>query len=284
VARDASGTLFVVATPIGHLGDVTVRAVETLRTCDRVLAEDTRRTRQLLTHLGIAGKPLERLDAHASDAEIARAVDRLTGGESAALVTDAGTPGVSDPGERLVEAVIAAGVRVVPIPGPSAVLAALVGSGLAGEGRFRFVGFLPREGTARRDAIALVCATPEPVVLFEASNRTQATLRDLADATPERGACVARELTKMHEEYVRGTCAGLSRDDREWLGEIAIVLGAHDPGSREAAVDDEALDARIDEALGKGEHARTIADKLAAWSGRPKRAVYERVVTRKGKR
>jgi 16S rRNA (cytidine1402-2'-O)-methyltransferase len=278
------GTLFVVATPIGHLGDVTARAVETLRVCDRVLAEDTRRTRQLLSHLGIAGKPLERLDAHASEAEIARAVERLTRGESVALVTDAGTPGVSDPGERLVEAAVAAGVTVVPIPGPSAVLAALVGSGLAGEGRFRFVGFLPRDGTARRDAVALVCATPEPVVLFEAANRTQATLRDLADATPDRRACVARELTKVHEEYVRGTCAELARDAREWLGEIAVVLGAHDPEAREAAVDDDALDARIDDALAKGEHARTIADKLAAWSGRPKRAVYERVVTRKGKR
>ena len=278
------GTLFVVATPIGHLGDLTARAVETLRACDRVLAEDTRRTRQLLSYLGIAGKPLERLDAHASDADVARAAERLAGGESAALVTDAGTPGVSDPGERLVEAAIAAGVRVVPIPGPSAVLAALVGSGLAGEGRFRFVGFLPRDGAARRDAVAVVCATPEPVVLFEASNRTRATLRELADATPERRACVARELTKMHEEYVRGTCAELADDDREWLGEIAVVLGAHDPGAREAAVDDAALDARIDEALAKGEHAKTIADKLAAWSGRPKRTVYERVVTRKGKR
>ena len=208
----------------------------------------------------------------------------MTAGESIALATDAGTPGVSDPGERLVEAAIAAGVTVVPIPGPSAVLAALVGSGLAGEGRFRFVGFLPRDGTARRDAIAVVCATPEPVVLFEAANRTQATLRDLADATPERRACVARELTKVHEEFVRGTCAELATDDREWLGEIAVVLGTHAPESREAAIDDDALDARIDAALAQGEHARTIADKLAAWSGRPKRAVYERVVTRKGKR
>jgi 16S rRNA (cytidine1402-2'-O)-methyltransferase len=278
------GTLFVVATPIGNLGDVSARAVETLRACDRILAEDTRRTRQLLSHLGIAGKPLDRLDAHAGEAEIARAVDRLAGGESAALVTDAGTPGVSDPGERLVDAAIAAGVRVVAIPGPSAVLAALVGSGLAGEGRFRFVGFLPRDGTARRDGIALVCATPEPVVLFEAANRAQATLRDLADATPERPACVARELTKLHEEYVRGTCAELAADDREWLGEIAVVLGPHAPESREARVDDAALDARIAAALGNGEHARTIADKLAAWSGRPRRDVYQRVVERKGRR
>jgi 16S rRNA (cytidine1402-2'-O)-methyltransferase len=278
-----AGTLFVVATPIGHLGDVSARSVETLRGCDRVLAEDTRRTRQLLSHLGIAGKPVERFDAHAGPADVARAVERLAGGEQIALVTDAGTPGVSDPGEALVEAAIAAEVRVVPIPGASAVLAALVASGLAGDGRFRFVGFLPREGSTRRDAVALVCATPETVILYEAPSRTAATLRDLADATPDRHACVARELTKVHEEMVRGTLAELAADEREWLGEIAIVLGPHAPASREAAIDDAALDARIDEALARGEHARTIAEKLAAWSGRPKRAVYERVIARKGR-
>jgi 16S rRNA (cytidine1402-2'-O)-methyltransferase len=278
----AAGTLYVVATPIGHLGDLTARAVEVLRSCDRVLAEDTRRTRQLLSHVGIAGKPVDRMDAHASRADVARAVERLAAGESVALVTDAGTPGVSDPGEALVEGAIAVGVRVVAIPGPSAVLAALVASGLAGDGRFRFVGFLPREGSARREAIALVSETPEPVVLFEAPARVRATLRDLADATPTRSACVARELTKVHEEYVRGSLAELAAEERSWVGEIAVVLGAHSPEAREAAVDDAALDARIDEALARGEHARTVAERLAAWSGRPKRAVYERVVARKG--
>jgi 16S rRNA (cytidine1402-2'-O)-methyltransferase len=275
------GTLFVVATPIGNLGDLTARAVETLRGCDRILAEDTRRTRQLLSHLGIVGKPVDRFDEHASAGDAARLVERLVGGESVALVTDAGTPGVSDPGERLVQAAITAGVRIVPIPGPSAVLAALVASGLAGDGRFRFLGFLPRDGTARREAIAVVCATPETVVLFEAPSRTGATLRELADATPGRGACVARELTKVHEEYVRGSLTELATGEREWLGEVVLVLGPHAPESREATVDDAALDARIDEALGRGEHARSVADKLAAWSGRPRRAVYERVVERK---
>jgi 16S rRNA (cytidine1402-2'-O)-methyltransferase len=212
------GVLYVVATPIGNLGDMTVRAGETLRECDRVLAEDTRRSRQLLAHLGIAGKPVDRFDAHATAADAQRAVERLENGESVALVTDAGTPGVSDPGERLVEAAIAAGIRVVSIPGPSAVLAALVGSGLAGDGRFRFVGFLPRDGTARREGIATVSATPEPVVMFEAPSRTRATLTDLADATPGRSACVARELTKVHEEYVRGTLAELATDERPWQG------------------------------------------------------------------
>src|SRR5580704_8736044 len=226
------GTLFLVATPIGNLGDLTARAIETLRSCDRVLAEDTRRTRQLLTHFGIAGKPVERLDAHAGEHDVARVMARLAENERIALVTDAGTPGVSDPGEALVVAAIAAGAAVVPVPGASAVLAAIVASGLAGDGRFRFVGFLPRDGAPRREAIALVCETPEAVVLFEAPSRVRPTLRELADATPERGACVARELTKVHEEFVRSSCAALAADEREWIGEIVVVLAAHAPGDR----------------------------------------------------
>ncbi len=275
------GTLFVVATPVGNLGDMTARAIETLRECDRVLAEDTRRTRGLLTHFGDVGKPLERLDAHATEEDVARVVRRLVDGERVALVSDAGTPAVSDPGGRLVEAAIAAGVRVVPLPGASAVLAALVASGLAGDGRFRFFGFLPREGSARRDALAEICATAETAIVFEAPTRTTATLKELAEATPERGACVARELTKVHEELVRGRLAALAADDREWLGEVAIVLGPHAPRSREDEVNDAALDERIDESLSRGEHSRTIAERLAAWSGRPKRSIYERVVERK---
>ncbi|HEX8789483.1 MAG TPA: 16S rRNA (cytidine(1402)-2'-O)-methyltransferase [Polyangiaceae bacterium] len=277
----AAGTLYVVATPIGNLGDVTRRAVETLGACDVVLVEDTRRTRQLLTHLGIAGKEVQRFDAHASDADVQRVLAKLAEGANVAVVTDAGTPGVSDPGEKLVEAAVAAGVKVVPIPGPSAVLAALAASGLAGDGRFRFLGFLPRSGSERREAIAAACATPEAVVLFEAPNRVQATMKDLADATPERPACVARELTKLHEELVRGTCASLAADEREWIGEIAIVLGPHEPHARTEAIDDAALDARIDEAIARGEHARAASERLAAWSGRSKRDVYERYVARK---
>ncbi len=275
------GTLFVVATPIGNMGDITTRAVETLRACDRVVAEDTRRTRGLLTHFAIAGKPLDALHAHSTDGDVARLVAKLEGGEQIALVTDAGTPVVSDPGDALVKAAVSAGVRVVPIPGASAVLAALSASGLAGDGRFRFFGFLPRDGSARRDAIAEVCATPEQVVVFEAPNRTTATLRDLAAATPARGACVARELTKIHEELLRGTLSELAAIDREWIGEVAIVLGAHDPTAREEAIDDDAIDARIDEELGRGVHAKSVAELLSAWSGRSKRDVYERVIARK---
>lgn len=277
-------SLYVVATPIGNLGDITIRAIETLKACDRIAAEDTRHTRKLLSHLGIAGKPLDALHEHSSERDVARLVERLVGGESIALVSDAGTPVVSDPGEALVRAAIAAGVKVVPIPGASAVLAALVASGLAGGGAFRFVGFLPREGTARREAIATVCATPETTILYESPERTTATVGELADATPDRPACVARELTKVHEELVRGTLRELaSRGDRAdgWRGEIVIVLGPHAPSAREEAIDDAALDTRIDEELAAGGHAKTIAERLAAWSGRAKRDVYERVVARK---
>jgi 16S rRNA (cytidine1402-2'-O)-methyltransferase len=277
-----SGTLFVVATPIGNLGDMTLRAIETLRSCDGVVAEDTRRTRGLLSHFGIAGKPLDSLHAHSLDRDVERFAARIASGERLALVTDAGTPIVSDPGEALVRAVIDAGGQVVPIPGASAVLAALVASGLSADGRFRFMGFLPRDGVARREAIAVASGTPEPVVLFEAANRTTQTLRELADATPGRSACVARELTKMHEELARGTLDELAKTEREWMGEVVLVLGAHAPEDRTVQIDDAALDARIDAELAAGGHAKGIAERLSAWSGRPKRAMYARVLVRKG--
>lgn len=279
-----AGTLYVVATPIGNLGDLTLRAIDVLKSCDRVAAEDTRRTRQLLSHLGIEGKPLDALHAHSNARDVAKLVERLESGESVALVTDAGTPAVSDPGESLVKAAIAASMRVVPIPGASAVLAALVASGLATGVGFRFVGFLPRDGAARRDGVATICATPEPVVLFESPERTQATLAELADAMPERPACVARELTKMHEELVRGTLATLATDRDAWRGEIAIVLGGWSPDMRTEQIDDDAIDARIDRELDGGTHAKTVADVVAAWAGRPRREIYERVVRRKSSR
>jgi 16S rRNA (cytidine1402-2'-O)-methyltransferase len=279
-----AGTLYVVATPIGNLGDLTLRAIETLKSCERVAAEDTRRTRQLLSHLGIEGKPLDALHAHSSARDVAKLVERLEAGESVALVTDAGTPAVSDPGDALVKTAIAAGLRVVPIPGASAVLAALVASGLATGVGFRFLGFLPRDGAARRDGIATVCATPEPVVLFESPERTQATLAELADAMPERAACVARELTKVHEELVRGTLASVAKDRDAWRGEIAIVLGEWSPDTRAEQIDDDAIDARIDRELDAGTHGKTVADVVAAWAGRPRREIYERVVRRKSNR
>jgi 16S rRNA (cytidine1402-2'-O)-methyltransferase len=272
------GVLFVVATPIGNLGDMTERAVAVLRDCDRVVSEDTRRTRQLLTHFAIGGKPVERLDAHASGDAISRLIGLILEGERVAMVTDAGTPAVSDPGDKLVTAAVDAGASIIALPGASAVLTALAASGLAGDGRFRFVGFLPRDGAARREAIAVVCETPESVVLFEAPQRVQQTLTALAQATPTRRACVARELTKVHEEWIRGALDDLATDPREWIGEIAIVLGPYEPAERGDHVDDATLDREIESAVAAGERPKTVAERLAAWSGRTRRDIYSRVL------
>jgi 16S rRNA (cytidine1402-2'-O)-methyltransferase len=278
-----AGTLFVVATPIGNMKDITARAVEVLSSAAVVAAEDTRRTRELLSHLGIAGKTLRSLHAHSDAVEVERLAERLAAGDDVALATDAGTPLVSDPGSALVAAALRVGADVVPVPGPSAVLAALVKSGLAADAGFRFVAFLPREGKKRHEAIARVADTPEPVVLFESPVRLTETLRELAAAMPGREACVVREITKLHEEAVRGSLAALAQDDREWRGEIALVLGAWSPEARDA-IDDDAIAARIDEELARGGHAKVVAERVAAWSGRPRRDVYALVVGRKSER
>lgn len=274
-----TGQLFVVGTPIGNLDDLSARAVRTLRDVPIVAAEDTRRTRGLLTHLGIAGKDLVALHAHSSDRDVLKLIERVQSGQSVALVTDAGTPGVSDPGDALVRAAAAVGIRVVPIPGPSAATTALSASGLSTGGGFRFAGFLPRSGVARAEAIASICQTVDPVVLYESPERLRETLAELAAATPERGACVARELTKVHEELVRGTLADLASAEREWIGELTLVLGPFE--HRADAVTDEAVDARIDEELARGTHSKAAAQLVAAWCGRPQREIYARVVARK---
>lgn len=274
-------TLFVVATPIGNLSDLSPRALETLRAVSVIAAEDTRHTRALLTHFGITQKELLAVHAHSDAREVGRATAALAAGKDVALVSDAGVPLVSDPGDSLVTAALAAGHTIVPIPGPSAVLAALVGSGLGG-GAFRFFGFLPRQGTPRREGLASVCATPECAILFESPERIQDTLIEFAGLTPNRHACVARELTKRHEEFVRGSVADLAAAPREWIGEVVLVLGAYAPEAR-AAISDEALDARIAQELANGMHAKALAQTLAAWSGRKVSDVYERVVRAKNR-
>jgi 16S rRNA (cytidine1402-2'-O)-methyltransferase len=271
-------TLYVVATPIGNLGDLTPRAREALAQATRVFAEDTRRTRALLTYAGIAGKTLVRVDAHATPERVGRLVQGLEATEAVALVTDAGAPGVSDPGAALVRAAAEQGVRVVPIPGASAVTAAIAGSGLV-EGPFLFLAFLPRQGKKRRLALERVAGTAEPVVLFEAPQRITETLRDLAALTPARKAALCRELTKLHEEILRGTLAELAALERDWLGEITLVLGAHTPPVTDERVTDLAeVDAEIASRLEKGAHPKDLAIELAARLGIPRRSAYARVL------
>lgn len=279
---DQTGKLFLVPTPLGNLGDITVRAADVLRACPHIVAEDTRRTIKLLAHLGADGSRLTRLDANAMQADLERVARWLQGGSDVALVTDAGTPCVSDPGVAIVRLALERDVPVEALPGPSAVTTAVALSGLV-EGPFYFAGFLPRGKGELASAVADLANRAEPVVLFEAPHRMTDALEAMADAMPGRAAVIARELTKVHEEVLRGSLSELASGQREWLGEITIVLGPWQRQQSEAP-DDDAVDARIDDELAKGTHTRTVAERVAAWSGRPKRDVYARVLERKSGR
>lgn len=281
IPETRGGVLFVVSTPIGNLEDMTPRAVRVLREAHLVVAEDTRYTRALCTHFHIA-TPLESLHAHTGEEKIAALVRRLLSGETHALVTDAGTPGISDPGEPFIREAIRANIPVVPIPGPSAVLAALVGSGLVSSGRFRFFGFLPKGGSERTDMLSEICRTPESVVLFEAPTRVSKTLADLSALTPSRKAVIARELTKLHEEFIRGTLEELALRTEPPRGEVVLVLGPA-PTSTTPVSDDEIL-GEIRARLLRGEHPRTIAKLVAAANGLPQREVYSLVLQAKTER
>jgi 16S rRNA (cytidine1402-2'-O)-methyltransferase len=278
-----SGTLYVVATPIGHLGDITVRALDTLRAVTRIVAEDTRRTRTLLTHFAIHDKPISCIEAHASTREVDEVVAWLVEGDDVAMVTDAGMPAVSDPGALLVARAHAAGVRIVPLPGASAVTAAVAASGLV-NGGFRFFGFLPRGGTARAEVLTTLLATPEAVVFFEAPQRVGATLEELARLCPLRPMVVAREMTKLHEEFIRGTTAEIAREPREWRGEITVVLAPDDGAASGARVSDDDVAARIAAEVGRDEPAKALAQRVAAWSGRSRREIYQLVLEAQGKK
>jgi 16S rRNA (cytidine1402-2'-O)-methyltransferase len=275
-----AGTLYVVASSIGNTQDLSPRALETLRTADLVLAEDTRSARRLLDGHGIDRRTQSCFDAN-EPARAAQAAALLRSGVSIALLSEAGTPSVSDPGYRVVRAAIAAGARVVPVPGPSAVLAALVASGLPTD-RFFFVGFPPRKTGARQGLLAQLRSLPATLVFFESPHRVAATLADLsAILGKDRPACVARELTKTHEEFVRGTLAELaSRYASERpLGEVTLLVGgasAQDPqadGQR-----DEDMRVRARALLASGLSARDAADALASETSRPRRETYRLVL------
>jgi 16S rRNA (cytidine1402-2'-O)-methyltransferase len=280
------GRLFVVATPIGNLGDVTLRALEVLRTVPLVAAEDTRHTRRLFDRHAIS----TRLISYHARSPAGRAMEllgHLRGGGDLALVTDAGTPSVSDPGEALVASWSAEGGTVVPIPGASAVLAAAAASGLAGP-RWSFEGFLPRSGRERRERLARIAADGRGSVLFEAPSRVAATLRDLAAACgPERGGAVCRELTKVHESIVRGSLGELASAAADGTiparGEFVLVVASTegDSGrpSRPAAADESALAralAEVERLTADGVARGEAARQVSAATGIPRRSLYGR--------
>ena len=272
------GVLSVVATPIGNLGDLSPRAGEVLAAAPLILCEDTRRTRKLLAHLGITlgggGPRLIASHAHNERERIAEIVDAVAAGNRVALVSDAGTPAVSDPGQVIVDAVLAAGLKVEVVPGPSAVLSALVATGF-GSDRFCFEGFLPRKGAERRDRLREIGRERRTTVLFEAPARVGATLRDLAAVCGgDRMAGVARELTKVHEEVDRGPIDELAaRWEEPRKGEHVIVLAGSVSVSEEPG--DDEVRAAVSGHRARGASRRDAAAAAAADLGVSKKRAYE---------
>ena len=277
-----TGRIVLVGTPIGNLGDLSPRAVRALASADVIACEDTRVTRKLLSHAGITGRRMVAVHAHNEAAAATGLVVEAAGGAVVAVVTDAGMPGVSDPGARLVAEAAAAGVTVEVVPGPSAALAALVVSGLPTD-RFAFEGFLPRRGGERAARLAALAAEPRTVVLFESPHRVRATLGNLVTACGgERPVAVARELTKLHEEVWRGTLG----DAVTWIeaveprGEYAVVVGPAVVASP-AALGDDLVAVALAARLAAGDDRKAAVAAVTASLGLPRRRVYDVAVAMK---
>ncbi|MEM7273648.1 MAG: 16S rRNA (cytidine(1402)-2'-O)-methyltransferase [Actinomycetota bacterium] len=281
---EASGRLYVVGTPIGNLGDLTLRAAEILGSVDAVICEDTRRTGKLLAHIGPRGGRATRpellvANQHTEVPRIAEILDRLGRGQALALVTDAGMPTISDPGAAVVAAAVAQGYEPEVVPGPTAVSAALALSGLPTE-RFVFEGFLPRKGRDRDVRLAAVGAETRTVVLYEAPHRLQRTLADLAAVCGgDRPVAVARELTKLHEEVLRTTLvdAGRHFGRTEPRGEFVLVVAGR-PTDRTTPTDTELL-AALRDGLDRGLSKRDAVAEVTGATGEPKRRVYDLATT-----
>jgi len=271
------GTLYLVATPIGNLEDITLRAIRVLREAAVVAAEDTRHTGKLLAHLGIHTQTTSFYEQNELE-RIPRLISRLTAGESVALVSDAGTPGISDPGYRLVRAAIEAGIPVEAVPGASAVLTALVASGLP-TNAFAFLGFAPPRAQARERWLASLATRQETIVFFEAPHRVRETLEAAARILGDRTAMVGRELTKLHEEKIRGRLTEILGQLTETRGEFTIVLAPADPAAEKPPIPDnpalyrEFCDLTENEGLGR----RAAISRLAERYGVPSRLVYSAV-------
>lgn len=263
--------LAICATPIGNLGDVTLRVLEELAEADLVLCEDTRRTRILLGRHGVKTR-LESYHRHNEAARLAAVLSKLEEGTRIALVSDAGLPGVNDPGARLIAAALDSGVPITVLPGPSAVETALVASGLVSD-RYQFVGYVPRRGAERRALADELARWPHAVVAFESPRRTPETLSALAEVMPERECAVCRELTKRFEEIARGTLVDLAeRFVEPPRGEITLVLGAYDVVG--GAVDESSALAAVAELVSAGVSRRQAAGVVARLSGVPRNSLY----------
>jgi 16S rRNA (cytidine1402-2'-O)-methyltransferase len=272
----SAGVLYVVATPIGNMDDITLRALRVLREVDLVAAEDTRRTRVLLAHHGIARPVTSYYDA-VERKKTPALVTRLMSGARIALVTDAGTPGIADPGYHLVRGALAAGVPVVPVPGPSALTALVSVAGLPAE-RFVFEGFLPSRAGQRSARLRALAAEPRAMVFYEAARRLDAFLADAEEILGDREAVVGRELTKRFEEAVRGRLSEVRRRFAEGeaaRGEVVVLIAGAGEDAKPAA---STLDDDIRQALAAGQRVSELATALAERTGLPRREVYRRAL------
>jgi len=266
-----AGTIYLVATPLGNLEDITLRALRVLREVDRIACEDTRHTGKLLKHFEIS-KPLLSLHEHNETERAHDVVERARQGESIAVVSDAGMPGISDPGYRVVQEAIAAEITVVPLPGPVALETALAASGLPTDA-FRFGGFLPAKTTQRRKVLQALVDDPATLVFYEAPHRIVRTLQDALEVLGDRPAVLARELTKMHEEFLRGPVSTLlatltARDSVK--GEITLLIGRGAP----PAVPEGTMAQRVEELIGQGSGRMDAIKQVAKERGLSKREVY----------
>jgi len=280
-----SGTLYVVATPIGNLGDLTARAGEILRAVQHVAAEDTRRARVLLEHLGISTRPTS-LPAFDERGRADSVLAPVLAGEDLALITDAGTPAISDPGGALVARAVEQGIAVVPIPGACAAVAAVSVSALPAD-RFAFLGFLPRKGTGRARLLEQMRSLPLAMVLYESPHRIAETCADLVLVWGDRRAVVARELTKLHEELLRGRLSELAArlGGGEVKGEIVLVVEGAAELEETEPLSAEALETEIRRQLERGDRPiKEIAKQLAESLGRPRKEIYELALRLSGKR
>jgi 16S rRNA (cytidine1402-2'-O)-methyltransferase len=280
-----TGRLYLVSTPIGNLEDITLRALRILRECDLVACEDTRQTQKLLNHYEIR----KRLVSYHEHNEITRAselVIELEQGAQVALVSDAGTPLVSDPGHRLLTLALRHHIPVVPVPGPSALIAALVGSGMSSE-EFLFAGFLPSRSGERRAALAKYLQDHRTLIFYEAPHRVGETLRDAREILGDRPACVAREITKIHEEFLRGRLSELEEHIRQKpaRGEITLLIGPANEESRQGqAVPAKSLATRVEELMQELQMDRKAALKQAARErGLSKREAYKQLLVYPGR-
>ncbi len=282
--RESAGCLYLVATPIGNLEDITLRALRILREADQIAAEDTRHSQKLLSHYEIS-RPLVSYHEHNEMTRAPELLIALEQGAKIALVSDAGMPLVSDPGHRLVTLCLRHQIPVVPVPGPSALLAALSASGLPNE-EFLFVGFLPARSGERRRALERLRIEDRTIILYEAPHRVEECIADAQEILGERPACLAREVTKLHEEFRRGNLSAIatSLEERPARGEITLLIGAAEPVEPGAHVDSaQSLSERVEELIRQAKLDRKEALRLAAKErGLTRRSAYDQIVEERG--